>query len=143
MLSSQHLSNIRNSTTKLGIKYVRISYQLEYLKLALQQKFLPRGIANLMKYVSPIHDSNLQDSLQNLMYFAGSRMLDLLVIYYTTWTNNLRRSYYSSLASLENQLTIREYDSYKSELNYKLAKEKGKAMKTSKSKLKRDRDVVN
>ena len=90
-----------------------------------------------MKYVSPIHDSNLQDSLQNLMYFAGSRMLDLLVIYYTTWTNNLRRSYYSSLASLENQLTIREYDSYKSELNYKLAKEKDKAMKTSESKLKR------
>ena len=46
------------------------------------------------------------------------------------------------MAALENQLTIQEYDSYKSELNYKLAKEKDKATKTSESKLKRDRNVI-
>ena len=140
MLPSPRLSNIRNSTTKLGVKYVRISYQLEYLRSALEEKYLPRGIADQMKCVSPIHDINLQDSLQNLMYFVGSRMLDRLVIYYTTWTSNLRSSYYSSLASLK--LPIEEFNSYKSELNYKLAMEKDKAIRTSKSKLKRDEDII-
>ena len=69
-------------------------------------------------------------------------MLDLLVIYYTIWTSNLRSSYYSSLASLENHLSIEEFNSYKSELNHKLAKEKDKAIRTSKSKLKRDEDII-
>ena len=76
-------------TLKSGQKYVRISEQLKYLKAAKDQNFLPRGIAEQMKYVSPIHDIQLQSSLQEYMYFCGSRILDLLIVYYTTWVNNL------------------------------------------------------
>ena len=104
MLPTEDLINLRKIITKSGLKYVRISYQLDYLKNAQKQKFLPRGIADQMKYVSPIHDNNLQNSLQNLMNFAGCRMLDLLIIYYAKWTSNLRKSYYSHLAKLEEQL---------------------------------------
>ena len=138
MLPTEDLINLRKVITKSGLKYVRISYQLDYLKSAQKQKFLPRGIADQMKYVSPIHDNNLQ----NLMNFAGSRMLDLLIIYYAKWTSNLRKSYYSHLAKLEEQLLMEEFNSFRSELNIKLAKEKETATKTSKSKLKRDDDII-
>ncbi len=143
MNSTYKYDQLSKETTKSGLKHVRINYQLDYLKSAQKQKFLPRGIADQMKYVSPIHDANLQMSLQNLMNFAGSRIHDLLIIYYTTWSNKLSTAYYSNLANLEGILTPEEFTSYKNKLNTDLAKEKAKAMKISESKLKRDADLIN
>ena len=137
-----NVEKYQSVTMKAGVKFVRIRYQLEYLKSAKEQKFLPRGIAEQMKYVSPIHDANLQNSLQNLMYFAGSRMLDLLIIYYTSWSCNLRTTYYSCLANLEEWMDQTEFKSFKHRLNIALAKEKEKSLKTSESKLKRDADII-
>ena len=130
------------NASNIGCKYVRISYQLEYLKSAKIQKFLPRGIADQMKYVSPIHDDCLQKSLQNLMHFTGSRILDLLIIYYTTWSSNLRKSHYSNLATVEKQLSSDEFRTFKNRINQTLAKEKDKVQKSHDSKLKRDSDLI-
>ena len=101
MSTTINYENLQKITIKSGVKYVRISYQLNYLKSAKMNKFLPRGIADQMKYVSSVHDINLQNSVQNLMHFAGSRILDLLIIYYTTWKNNLAKSYYGCLTQIE------------------------------------------
>ena len=131
-------SNLARNTTKLALKHVRTSHQLDYLRLAKQQKFLPRGIAEQMNFTSAVHDDELQSSLQNLMHFSGSRILDLMIIYYTKWSNNIRASYYSNLAKLESSESKENFMRFKNNLNYKMAKEKAVAEKTQESKLKRD-----
>ena len=142
MNSSPGNDSLQWATRKSGLKYVRISYQLEYLKSAKTQKFIPRGVAEQMKYTSPIHDGNLQFTIQNFMYYAGSRVHDLLIVYYTSWHNNLGRAYYSNLAKVEASLSLDEFSSFKNKLNIELAKEKEKCLKTSESKLKRDIEIT-
>ena len=70
---------IVDQLTKLGVKNVRIQNQLNYLKNAAEQQFLPRGIGDQMKFTCSIHDLVLQSMCQSLTYFAGSRILDLIV----------------------------------------------------------------
>ena len=52
------------NTIRSGKKFVRQREQLDYLKQAQHNEFVPRGIADQMKYVSPVHDVTLQDSIQ-------------------------------------------------------------------------------
>ena len=120
-------SDLARNTTKLALKHVRTNHQLEYLRSAKSQKFLPRGIAEQMKFTSAVHDHDLQNSLQDLMHFSGSRILDLMIIYYTKWSNNIRASYYSNLAKLEHSESIENFLRFKNNLNYKMAKEKSAA----------------
>ena len=88
--------------------------------------------------VSNSHDEALQNSLQELMYFSGSRILDLLIVYYTKWNNTNRANYYTSLAKLENKSSKEEFQEFKSKLDHKIKRERTNAKKTHESKLERD-----
>ena len=134
--------SLTSITTKWALKSVNTYQQLQYLKNARVQKFLPRGIAEQMKFVSAIHDDALQSSLQEMMNFSGSRILDLLIIYYTKWNNSVRATYYTNLAKLENSLTPEEFTPFKSKLDKKIQREKVSCMKTHQSKLIRDSEHI-
>ena len=113
-----------NQVTKLAIKNAKTYQQLEYLKQAKSQGFLPRGIAEQMKFVSAIQDDVLQYSLQDYMYFCGSRILDLLIIYYTKWNNITRANYYTALAKFKNNVSSEDFGNLETCLKRKIQKEK-------------------
>ena len=125
-------------TSKLSLKNVKVYQQLSYLQRAREQKFLPRGIADQIKFVSSVKDPALQQSLQDLMDYTGSRILDLLICYYTKWSNNAKTSYYTSLKKLEQSTSEDEFTILKQNLNKKMAQEKSVVEKTHSSKLERD-----
>ena len=135
-------SSLPKLTIRSALKNIRTHEQLKYLKNARIQKFLPRGIAEQMKYVSAIHDIPLQNSIQELMNFCGSRILDLLIIYYTTWNNNTRASYYSNLAKIKDFLPPDQFQIFESNLASRVRKERTSISKTHTNKLARDSNKI-
>ena len=89
--------HLKQHLIHLGTKSVRIGLQCEYLNNARNQQFLPRGIADQIKFTCAIHDPVLESICQSIMNFAGSRLLDLLIIYYSSWAKRIQASYYSKL----------------------------------------------
>ena len=133
--------NVEN-VTKICIKNIKIQHQLIYLRSAVQQQFLPRGIGDQIKFTTSIHDSMLQGLCQNIMYFAGSRILDLLIIYYSKWHNNLNATYYTEVAKLQKSLNKTSFDNVMASINKRMQKEVISCNKTHQSKLIRDRDIL-
>ena len=128
-----HLSN-------LGRKSVRISQQYRYLMNTQEQNCLPRGISDQMKFTCSVKDDKLQSVCQNLMHFAGSRILDLLILYYQTWSQNLRHSYYQQVDKIKNQIDPDLFKDCMHIITRKLQHEKEINAKTHKSKLNRDKN---
>ena len=128
-----HLSN-------LGRKSVRISQQYRYLMNTQQQNSLPSGISDQMKFICSVKDDQLQSVCQNLMHFAGSRILDLLILYYHTWSQDLRHSYYQQVDKIKNQIEPDLFKDCMHIITKKLQHEKEVTAKTHKSKLNRDKN---
>ena len=95
-----------------------------------------------MKFVSAIQDETFQLAIQDFMHFCGSRILGLLIIYYTKWKNISRSTYYTSVAKLKNLMTTEQFQLFETHLSKKLQKEKATVSKTHETKLIRDRTKV-
>ena len=121
---------------KIAVKSMRIQHQLFYLKAAVYQNFLPRGIGDQMKFVCSVKDPYLQDLCENIMCFAGSRILDNLILCFTTRPNNLKSSYYAELAKIRKQMDDEEF----CQVLTNVERERDKSMKTHHNKLSRDRE---
>ena len=113
-----------NKASQLGVKGTRIELQLNYLKNAAKQQFLPRGIGDQMKFTSSVHDFNLQNLCQHFMYFAGSRVLDIMIAHYTRWHDAIRSSYYCELNKLGNLLDTTTFDQVMVKINGDIRKER-------------------
>ena len=95
-----------------------------------------------MKFVSAIQDDVLQYSLQDYMYFCGSRILDLFIIYYTKWNNITRANYYTALAKFKNNVSSEDFGNLETCLKRKIQKEKATLCKTHDNKLDRDKNKI-
>ena len=76
------------------------------------------------------------------MHFYVSSILDLLIIYYTKWSNNSRSTYYTAVTKLKNLITTEQFQLFEANLIKKLQKEKATFAKTNESKLIRDRTKI-
>ena len=56
------------------------------------------------------------------MYFAGSRVLDIMIAHYTRWHDAIRSSYYCELNKLGNLLDTATFDQVMVKLVNKLGK---------------------
>ena len=137
---SNNLDTTFINLEKIAVKSMRIQHQLFYLKAAVYQNFLPRGIGDQMKFVCSVKDPYLQDLCENIMYFAGSRILDTLILYFTAWSNNLKSSYYAELAKIRKQMDDEEFCQVLTKVNQHVERERNKSMKTHHNKLSRDRE---
>ena len=139
---SNNLDTAFINLEKIAVKSMRIQHQLLYLKAAVYQNFLPRGIGDQMKFVCSVKDPYLQDLCENIMYFAGSRILDTLILYYSAWSTNLcyQPSYYAELARTRKQLDDVEFCQVLTKVNQSVESERNKSMKTHHNKLLRDRE---
>ena len=125
---------------RAAVKSIRIQHQLFYLKAAVHQKFQPRGIGDQMKFVCSIKDPYLQDLCDKIMYFAGSRILDTLILYYTKWSNDLKSTYYAEKTKIRKKLSDDDFCKVVRKVDDAMEKEKIKSVKTHHNKLIRDRE---
>ena len=81
-LSSSYGDPVRSSA-----KAARIQQQFKFLHESVKQATIPDGILSQCKFKCSINDNELQHSIDKLMVFTASRILDLLIIYYGQWKN--------------------------------------------------------
>lgn len=136
------VTQTKNKLLYLGLKSVRIDLQYDYLIKARDQQFLPRGIADQIKFCCAIHHPTLQYICQSIMNFAGSRLLDTMIIHYRNWSAQLRSSYYYELEKSRLLLNSAEYLDVMYLISKRMGSEKTKIMKTHTSKLIRDRNII-
>ena len=74
------------------------------------------------------------------MCFAGSRILDTLILYYTKWSNDLKSTYYAEKTKIRKKLSDDDFCKVIRKVDDPIEKEKIKSVKTHHNKLIRDRE---
>lgn len=122
----------------LGCKMTRIQHQFHFLTASINQGTIPSGIRTQCKFRSSVNDTLLQSLLNSLMMYSASRILDLLVTYYSNWFSNLRVGYYQKVNYFKQRCDSSSFSKGMSTVNHKLHRQKLETQKNHTSKLKRD-----
>ena len=122
----------------LGRKVVNCNTQKSFLQDSLNQQSVPNGIISQMKFTSSIHDHRLSNLCDDIMYDAGSRILDTMISYYVNRGTNLREAYYSNLTRIKTEISDMDYQEVVKLVDRKLLTKKLSCNKRHQVKLKRD-----
>ena len=127
--------------TNLGKKAVRCSTQLDFLKNSVFQSTVPSGIAVQMKFVPSIQDDSLKSECNSIMEHAGSRILDVMVNFYSRNSSILRSDFYAKSEHVKTKLTDEEFTTLMIKVKNKMHNEKIECIKRHTSKLCRDKTI--
>ena len=104
---------------------LRICKRSPFIKYFIFLSVLVRRSLNYMFcFIISAQDDTIQLSIQDFMQFCGSRMLDLLIIYYSKWNNNSRSTYYTAVAKLKNLMTTEQFKNVETYLSNKIRRGK-------------------
>ena len=85
-------------------KATRIEQQFLFLQNSIKQSTISDGILSQCKFTSSIKDDNSQHSIDNIMFYTASRILDLPI----QWQNRLWSHHYKLLSSLKQSIRTSE-----------------------------------
>ena len=136
-----HLKPEVGKLINLGRKTVNCSTQKSFLQASLNQQSIPNGIINQMNFTSSIQDHRLANLCDQIMYDAGSRILDTMISYYINRGTNLREAYYSNLNRIKSEVSETDYKEIVKVVDRKLHSQKLSCSKRHNIKLKRDTEV--
>ena len=138
VLSDNEIKTYIGRLVYQGRKAVRCSTQLDFLNKSLEQQSLPNGIIAQMKFTPSLPDNELKSECNSIMYDAGSRILDSMIIFYRNRQENLRSSYYTKLKKLRDEISMAQCTKILDAVNNKLHKEKLSCIARHNVKLERD-----
>ena len=122
-INNQHHERLLAKSINLSRKVVRISEQLGFLHKSKEQGTLPNGVATQMKFTPSFHDPVLKAACDEIMYDAGSRILDTFIYHYRHKSTMLRTAHYSLLNKLKNTIDENTYNSSMTHVRNKIHSE--------------------
>ena len=86
--------SVKNELTHYGKKMIKISCQYQYLKKCRELLCLPIGIYSQSKFSISFQHPDTQQICTDIFLDAASRVFDVLINHYSTWSKNLATNYF-------------------------------------------------
>ena len=128
---------------KCILKHSKLLHQKDYMHCTMTNGCIPKGIHDQSKFILSFTDTNLHSICQQLLYFAASRVSDVIRNNLSVKIASLRQAVFKSDERLRKALSIAEYYDILEETSKIIAKHNTEDKKKHTRKLERDRTDCN